>query len=60
VVIDPTDKNVAVATVGKLVRVEEKAEGVASVATWRNWAIAAGGVPFLLIQFLSLAFDRAT
>ena len=59
-VVDEADVDVAPkARAAALMTKEAREVGVASARTWWTWARAAGGVPFLALQFLTLALDRA-
>jgi ATP-binding cassette subfamily C (CFTR/MRP) protein 1 len=43
---------------GKVITVEEREHGLSSLSTWLLWFKYAGGVPFLVMQFLLLTLDR--
>jgi ATP-binding cassette subfamily C (CFTR/MRP) protein 1 len=43
---------------GKVITVEEREHGLSSLRTWLLWFKYAGGVPFLVMQFLLLTLDR--
>jgi hypothetical protein len=43
---------------GKVITVEEREHGLSSLKTWLLWFKYAGGVPFILMQFLLLTLDR--
>lgn len=58
VVLDDDDDPDGKKDDGKLMTVEEREHGLSSLKTWLLWFKYAGGVPFLVMQFLLLTLDR--